>query len=98
MLHKNKNNKSDEEKRIEEVLTWKNKIVKHFKGDKYIIEDFATYSEDLNRKMVVYRALYGECELYVRPLDMFCEKCNEIQYEEFKQEYRFELERIESVK
>ena len=47
-------------------------IYKHFKGNKYELIDIATHSETLE-KMVVYRALYGENELWVRDADMFFE-------------------------
>ena len=43
--------------------------------------------------MVVYRTLYGDGTLYVRPYDMFVEKTNK-----GNQEYRFELQDIKSVK
>ena len=45
---------------------------RHFKGNEYQVIDVATDSESL-RKVVVYRALYGEGGLWVRPLEMFCE-------------------------
>jgi cyclomaltodextrinase len=45
---------------------------RHFKGQEYQVIDVATDSESLGR-MVVYRALYGEGGLWVRPLEMFCE-------------------------
>ena len=45
----------------------------HFKGGHYRLEGFATDSETLER-MVVYRALYGECGLWVRPRKMFFEE------------------------
>jgi len=45
-------------------------IYKHFKGDYYIVEDIATHSET-NEKYVIYRALYGNNELYIRPLSIF---------------------------
>jgi hypothetical protein len=45
---------------------------RHFKGQEYQVIDIATDSESLDQ-MVVYRALYGEGGLWVRPLAMFCE-------------------------
>ncbi len=44
----------------------------HFKGGRYRIEGFAKDSETLE-EMVVYRALYGEGGLWVRPAKMFFE-------------------------
>ena len=44
----------------------------HFKGNHYSVLYVATHSETLE-KYVVYRALYGECKVWVRPLSMFCE-------------------------
>ena len=51
---------------------WNNKkgIYKHFKGDYYLVEDIATNSED-NTPYVIYRALYEDTRLYIRPLEMF---------------------------
>ena len=45
---------------------------RHFKGNLYRLEGFAKDSETLE-EMVVYRALYGEGELWVRPAKMFFE-------------------------
>ena len=45
---------------------------RHFKGNFYQLEGFANDSETLE-KMVVYRALYGERGLWVRPVKMFFE-------------------------
>lgn len=44
----------------------------HFKGKEYQVLCVATHSETLE-KYVVYRALYGECGVWVRPLSMFTE-------------------------
>lgn len=41
--------------------------------------------------MVVYRALYGDYEIYVRPLSMFFNECNDEQYKEYGQRMRFIL-------
>lgn len=72
-------------------------IYKHFKGDYYIVEDIATDSET-EKKCVVYRALYGDEKLWVRPYDMFISKVDKKKYPDEKQEYRFELANIKSVK
>ena len=45
---------------------------RHFKGGCYRLEGFAKDSETLE-DMVVYRALYGEGGLWVRPAKMFFE-------------------------
>lgn len=45
---------------------------RHFKGKEYQVLCVATHSETLE-KYVVYRALYGECGVWVRPLSMFTE-------------------------
>lgn len=45
---------------------------RHFKGNRYRLEGFAKDSETLE-EMVVYRALYGENGLWVRPAKMFFE-------------------------
>lgn len=45
----------------------------HFKGGRYELIDIARHSETLE-PMVVYRALYGEGGLWVRPLAMWSEQ------------------------
>jgi cyclomaltodextrinase / maltogenic alpha-amylase / neopullulanase len=46
---------------------------KHHKGNLYEVIGVAKHSETLE-EMVVYRALYGKKELWVRPMKMFLEK------------------------
>lgn len=72
-------------------------IYKHYKGDLYLVEDIATHSETLE-KYIVYRALYGDEKLWIRPYDMFNSKLDKEKYPNAKQEYRFELQNIKSVK
>ena len=72
-------------------------IYKHFKGDLYLVEDLAVDSET-ERTMVVYRALYGENTLYVRDLEMFLSEVDKVKYPKVKQKYRFEYQRIPSIK
>jgi len=43
---------------------------KHFKGGEYEVIAVARHSESLEQ-LVVYRPLYGERAIWVRPLDMF---------------------------
>ena len=74
----------------------KNRIYKHFKGDYYLVVDIATHSET-KEKMVVYRMLYGDGSLYVRPYEMFISKVDKEKYPDVSQEYRFELQEIKSV-
>lgn len=73
------------------------KIYKHFKGDLYFVEDIAINSET-KEKFVVYRALYGDNILYIRPYDIFASKVDRNKYPNVSQEYRFELQNIKSVK
>lgn len=46
---------------------------RHFKGKKYEVVGVAKHSETLE-EIVVYRALYGKKQIWVRPLKMFLEK------------------------
>lgn len=73
-----------------------NGIYRHFKGDYYLVVDIASDSETKGL-MVVYRQLYGEGKLWVRPLDMFLSEVDHKKYPDVKQKYRFELQDIETV-
>ena len=53
-------------------------IVRHFKGNPY------------QRDVVVYRALYGEGGVWVRPMEMFFSPVDREKYPNAEQEYRFE--------
>ena len=46
---------------------------RHFKGNEYEVLGVAKHSETLE-ELVVYKALYGEHGLWVRPLAMFLEE------------------------
>lgn len=87
---------------IMDVLRFKpGDIVQHFKRETLSEEDrarnvylyeiigLAVHSET-REEMMVYKALYGDRRVYVRPLDMFLSKVDREKYPEIRQEYRFE--------
>jgi len=47
-------------------------VYRHYKGNRYEVIDVARHSET-EQSLVVYRTLYGDYDLWVRPLDMFVE-------------------------
>ena len=71
-------------------------VYRHFKGDYYLLEDIASHSET-GEKYAVYRKLYGDGSLWVRPLDMFLGEVDRVKYPDAKQKYRFEPADIVSV-
>lgn len=73
-----------------------NRVYRHFKGDHYLVVDIARHSET-GEEYVVYRKLYGDGGLWVRPLAMFVEPVDRAKYPDAKQERRFELLDIPSV-
>ena len=62
-------------------------IYRHYKGGRYEVIGVAKHSESLE-EMVVYRALYGEGGLWVRPASMW----NEWVEKDGKKVLRFTIE------
>lgn len=72
------------------------RVYRHFKGDYYLVEAVAHDSET-GALCVIYRKLYGDGGLWVRPLAMFLEPVDRKKYPDAEQAYRFELQEIGSV-
>ena len=64
-------------------------IYRHYKGGRYEVIGIARHSETLE-EMVVYRALYGEGGLWVRPASMW----NEWVEKDGRKVLRFTLEEV----
>ena len=69
-------------------------IYRHFKGNYYLVEELARDSET-DEQLVVYRKLYGDGSLWVRPLAMFLSEVDHEKYPDVAQRWRFEL--VESL-
>ena len=72
------------------------RVYRHFKGDYYLVEGVANDSET-EKPFVIYRKLYGDGGLWLRPLEMFLSRVDREKYPDASQEYRFELQEIESA-
>ncbi len=66
-----------------------NTVYRHFKNKLYLVLHIAIHSET-REKYVVYKALYGDGGVYIRPYDMFASPVDRAKYPDVEQEYRFE--------
>lgn len=76
-------------------------IVQHFKREmlsddeyntkKYLYEIIGVaFHSETREPMMVYRPLYDDGGMYVRPLEMFLSEVDHEKYPDVKQKYRFE--------
>ena len=82
---------------MRDITQEKGKIFRHSKGDHYLLVDFVQHSET-NERLVLYKALYGDCGLFVRPYDMFVEEVPSDKVNPTGQKYRFECMTLTSCK
>ena len=77
-------------------------VYKHFKNKYYIVLDIVNDCESNNddeyKKIIIYKALYGDFLTWARPYEMFASEVDHDKYPEVLQKYRFEEVKIENDK
>ena len=76
------------------------KVYKHFKNKYYIVVDIVNDCESNNdaeyKKIVIYKALYGDNLTWARPYEMFASEVDHEKYPDVIQKYRFEEVEIDT--
>lgn len=78
------------EKRKIDLRNHKGKMVRHFKNKEYLILHLAICTET-ECELVIYKALYDDCGVFARPIDMFVSEVDNEKYPHVSQKWRFEL-------
>jgi hypothetical protein len=70
------------------------RVYRHFKNKHYVVLDIVNDCESNNddeyKKIIIYKALYGERLTWARPYEMFASEVDHEKYPDIKQKYRFE--------
>ncbi len=72
-----------------------NRIYRHFRGRRYLVIGFAVDANSCG-VCVVYRALYGDCQMFVRPLEEFLSPVDTKKYPNAHQKCLFELSSLDA--
>lgn len=77
-------------------------VVRHFKGNLYIIVSCGVLNSETEQYEVIYRALYpdafGNYQTFAKPYSMFMEKVDKTKYPDAEQEYRMEIVTFDNVR
>ena len=65
-------------------------VVKHFKNNQYLVLGVAKDANLDTNEFVVYRSLYGDRNLFVRPVAEFLSDVDKEKYPDVQQKERFE--------
>ncbi len=68
-----------------------NDIVRHFKGNYYIVRGIAINTET-EETVVIYQALHGSCKTYVTDYKTFSDKVDKIEHPYSTQAYVFDIQ------
>lgn len=83
--------------RIEFLKNWQGQIVRHFKGDYYVVDSISLNCSNDDKIQVVYRPLYtSDITKFTRDIEDCISELDIQQQEEYQQEYKWQPVLIQS--